>query len=244
MSNNKSASLEARIKNSKDLLEVIKTLGLYSPTSPDLKAEAYSEFVRTTEESMTPYKDCSAELKTASSDHRELMNDLVGLSVKVRSEVAEMKGEDSDQYRNVNSIVKLITGQNIKDHFRAKQLQKKSLKEGDPVPVSSSVSQLDSKSRNGNFKSLISLLRTYDFYAPADGSIAISSLERIESKVSDSLVNLAAKDAAATNSRSLVIGLFDNKGGLKDRAKRARLHVKRQYGRTSPEYRSLVNKHY
>jgi len=153
--------------------------------------------------------------------------------------------EDSVEYRNVNSIVKIITGQNIIEHARGKKSQIANAKEGDPeLPKSISVSQLDFKSKLINFRSLIALLRTYEFYQPTDGTISVKSLEQLETEVVASLVKLADKESGYMVNRSAVLNLFDNKGGLKDRAKRARMHVRRKYGISSSEYKSLVNRRY
>ena len=55
---------------------------------------------------------------------------------------------------------------------------------------------------------------------------------------------VAEKETAFINERRNVIHLFDGQGGLTDRARRAKMHVSRKYGRNSPEYKVLVNKVY
>ncbi|MBK8550875.1 MAG: hypothetical protein IPL53_07350 [Ignavibacteria bacterium] len=178
MSANKSASLEARLKNNKDLVTSLKQLSKYAPTSEDIKSDKYDEFIELVETQMIPYKNSNAELTTAQSGNLSVINNMTEISRSVRSEIAEIKSDQSAEYANVNSIVKMITGQNISEHTKNVRKVRKSLKEGESAPDPISVAQLDFKSRLGNFKSLIALLRTYDFYHPSDAQLSIDALKQ------------------------------------------------------------------
>ena len=72
----------------------------------------------------------------------------------------------------------------------------------------------------------------------------MNNLEKIHNECIISMNDLADCESKFINERSRVIHYFDDKGGLKDRAVRAKAHVKRKYGSRSPEYKALVNKKY
>ena len=244
MSTNKSASLEARLKNNKDLVISIGEYTRYQPTSEEIKKENYEAFLVNAEAAMTELKNSTGSLSTEKKESNILFVNMVNTARYIRSEIGELKGKDSHQYGQVNSIVRLITGENTGLHSMKKKEKIKNMKEGEQQPESSSVSQLDHKSVLGNFRQLLGLLRSFTFYDPDDISIKIASLESMETELTSSLERIAAKETAYTNKRSRIIEYFDNKGGLRDRARRAKMHVKRKYGISSPEYKALVNKVY
>jgi hypothetical protein len=244
MKKNNSASLEARLKNSKDLVTFIKDYTLYAPTSDDLKTENYEAFVTEVDTALTPMKHRSGAFLNAGTAVTAVFKKVKLISRNVRAEMDEIKGKDSDEYRQVNNIVKVITGENIAEHSAYKKEVMKNLKEGDPEPEFKSVSELDHKSVLGNFRSLIQLLKNFDFYAPADNTIAITALEALESQASASLADYASKESGYLSERSRMIHYFEDKGGLRDRARRAKVHVKRKYGIKSQEYIALSKKIY
>ena len=244
MSTNKSASLEARIKNNIDLIQKIREYSLYNPTNENIRAENYAAYADQVDSHMTQYREAYGALINSIKDNASIFTRLEKLSRDVRFEIGEVKGKQSAEYAQVNSIVKLITGENINEHSKMKKKVMGGLKEGDPKPEFSSVSALDFKSKLGNFKSLIGLIRNYDFYAPAESNITVTSLEAFEREVSGSLVNVASRETNYTNKRSAVIHYFNDENGLKDRAGKAKMHVKRKYGVNSPEYKALVNRNY
>ncbi|MBK8550975.1 MAG: hypothetical protein IPL53_07920 [Ignavibacteria bacterium] len=244
MSANKSASLEARIKNSRDLVVAVSGYALYNPTNEKIKSQTFGTYVDDVESKMTEFRDANGALTNASKDNSNIFSRLRKLSRDVRFEVGELKGTNSAEYSQVNSVVRLITGENNADHTRMKKKILSAVKDGDPKPDFSSVSALDYKSQLGNFKALIGLVKNYDFYAPEENSITIKSLEAFGTEVSNSLLNIALKETTLTNARSSIIHLFEDEHGLKDRARKAKMHVKRKYGIGSPEYKALVNKIY
>lgn len=237
MNNNRSASLEARIKNSRSLMISIADLDLYNPTSDEIKKENYKAFVNEVDLALTPYKEAGAVLISAKKDARNAFKNLVKISRQIRSEMNEIKGNHSDDSLKTNSVIKLITGENIREHADKKKQVLKSLKEGEKSPSFSSVSALDNKSRLGNFRTLISLLKTYSYYTPTDNTITIAALESLELSLTAALDLVSEKETDYAAERSNVIHLFEGEGSLKDRAKRAKLHIRRKYGLTSPEYR-------
>ena len=244
MKNNNSASLEARIKNSKELISFIKEYDQYVPTSDELKQTNYETFVTGADSSVTPLKDASAQVLRARSNENDVFSKIIKISKDVRSEIFELKGKEADEWKQVNNIVKLITGENIKEHSDMKRKILKDLKEGDPQPVFVSVSELDHKSMLGNFRSLTALVRTFVFYNPSDTTITATSLDTLEANAASSLAETADKETNYLTERSRIIQLLDGKGGLKDRARRAKAHVKRKYGIKSPEYKALTKKMY
>lgn len=244
MAANKSASLEARIKNSRELAITIREYTLYEPTSDDIKKNNYETFVETVDSSLVPFRNSTGALATVRKSNVILINRMVKISKAVRSEIAELRGRKSDEYKLVSNIVKSITGQNISEHSRTKKKISSSHKEGDPEVTSISVSKLDNKSKLGNFRELTGLLTNWDFYNPADFTITIQALQTLENEVTQSLDELAFKNAENVNERSKVQHYFDGNGGLRDRASRARMHVRRKYGKDSPEYKALINKVY
>ncbi|HMQ69843.1 MAG TPA: hypothetical protein PKA90_12780 [Ignavibacteria bacterium] len=244
MATNKSASYEARLKNNKDLVISVSGYSKYNPTSEDIKKENYSGFLKNTEAAMTELKNSIGSLSTERKINKELFENMVNTARAVRSETGELRGTDSNEYGQVNSIVKLITGENVSKHSMKKKEVNKNLKDGEEEPDSNSVSQLDNKSKLGNFRLLNGLLRSFTFYLPDEKSISIASLEAMETVLTESLERIAEKENAFTNRRSAIMHYFNDKGGLRDRAKRAKMHVKRQYGNRSPEFKALVNKNY
>ncbi len=244
MATNKSASYEARLKNSRDLAFKISQYSRYQPTSEEIKKENLPGFIENVETAMTDFRNSIGALSTERKENNLLFSEMVLSARNIRSEIGELKGTDSIQYEQVNSIVKLITGENISLHNMRKKENIKILKEGEPVPENSSVSQLDQKSMLGNCRALTGLLRSFTFYVPEDESLRIASLETLEAKLTGSLDRITQKEAAYTNQRSRIISYFDEKNGLLDRAKRAKMHVRRKYGHKSPEYKALVNKKY
>lgn len=244
MNSNKSASLEARIKNSRDLVVAVRGYALYKPSNEKIKSDTFGNFVDEVESKMTEFREATGALTNAAKDNSNIFSTLEKLARDVRFEVGELKGIATAEYLQVNSIVRLITGENNSDHARMKKKILSVMKDGDPKPDFSSVSALDYKSQLGNFKALIGLLKNYDFYAPEESSISVQSLEAFATEVSNSLLNIALKETMLTNARSLVTHMFEDEHGLRDRARKAKMHVKRKYGAGSPEYRALVNRFY
>ncbi|MBK8550749.1 MAG: hypothetical protein IPL53_06680 [Ignavibacteria bacterium] len=244
MKKNNSASLEARLKNSKDLVTFRKDYTLYAPTSEDLKTDNYEAFIAEVDTALTPLKHRSGAFLNAGTALSTVFKKVTQTSRNVRAEMDEIKGKDSDQYRQVNNIVKVITGENVIEHSAHKREIMKTLKQGDPQPDFISVSELDNKSKLGNFRSLIQLLKNFDFYVPVDSTITIAALEALESQATASLADYASKESSFLSERSRMIHYFEDKGGLRDRARRAKVHVKRKYGIKSQEYVALSKKKY
>ena len=245
MSTKISASLGARFENSKTLVSAIKKYADYDPTSGDIQSGTYEQFLETVDNQMLPYKNAKGAVSNATKDNKALFDNMIAVTRKIRSEIGEMKGKRSAEYRQVNSIVKLITGQNVADHslIKSKAL-KENKKDNEPPQEFNSVSQLDYENRLDNFKSLTALLRSYSFYDPKDADIKIAGLESTENALTQSLENMAEKENTFTVERSRIIHLFEGSGGTADRARRAKMQVSRKYGHGSPEYKALVNKRY
>ncbi len=245
MSTKISASLGARYENSKTLVSAIKKYSDYDPTSGDIQAGTYEQFLETVDDQMIPYKNAYGALINTAAENRATFENMILTARKVRSEIAEVKGKKSSEYNQVNSIVKLITGQNVRDHSIIKiKALKENKKDNEPPQEFNSVSQLDYENRLDNFKSLTALLRSYSFYDPKDADIKIAGLESTENALTRSLENIAEKENTFTVERSRIIHLFEGSGGTADRARRAKMHVSRKYGHGSPEYKALVNKKY
>ncbi len=244
MSKNKSASLEARIKNSKDLVVTVKNLTLYNPSSEDIKPANYEEFVNAVDAGITGYKSAAAELNAANDTLKLSFEKMEKVCRNVRSEIAEVKGIGSVEYNRVNILIKVILGENVTEHSRMKNTVIKNLKEGDPQPQFSSVSALDFKSRLGNFRSLIGTIKTFGFYEPTDSSISVTSLESLEAETADNLEKTALREIKFAGERSRIMHYFESGHGLKDRASRAKRHIRRKYGAASPEYKITSNKKY
>ncbi|MEZ4823050.1 MAG: hypothetical protein R2942_11760 [Ignavibacteria bacterium] len=244
MNTNKSASLEAKLVNSKDLLTSVKDLSKYNPSSEVIKIDNYENFINETDGAVTQYKSASGYLQNATMNANAAFEKLVKISRDIRSEIQELKGASSEEAEAVNSIVILITGENVQKHSKMKKKTLKGLKDGEDPPQFSSVSALDHESRLGNFRTLLGLLKTFEFYEPLDAEITISSLEAFENELKERLDDIAEKEIAYTNQRSRVMNYFNGEHGLKDRAVRAKKHVKRKYGVKSPEYKLLTNKKY
>lgn len=236
--------MEARLKNSKDLITFIKGYELYDPTSEDLKPENYESFVAIVDNSVTPLKNNYGALLNSGAELSSVIKEVKRTSRIIRAEIHELKGNDSEQYRLVNNIVKLITGENITKRSEKKKKIMENLKEGETAPEFISVSELDRKSILGNFRSLLQLLKNFDFYTPSDKTITIEALEILEAKFTASLADFADKESGYVSERSRIAHYFEDKSGLKDRARRAKIHVKRKYGRDSEEYSALSKKKY
>lgn len=236
--------MEARLKNNKDLVISIKEYSRYQPTSEEIKKEKYEAFVAETESAMTELKNSIGLLSTEKKQCSDLFEKLIITARNVRSETGEQKGKDSNEYEQVNSIVKLITGENITIHSGKIKEKNKNLNEGEEANGGLSVSQLDRKSMLGNYRLLLGLLRSFPFYDPEDETLKIPALETFEEELTASLEKVAERETAFINKKSRILKYFNEKGGLKDRAVRAKMHVRRKYGTNSPEYRALVNKNY
>ena len=191
MKTQKSASLEAKIKNSKDLIIIIKDLALYDPTSEKLKIANYESFVNEVNESITPLRIAKGYLDDAKKQARHAFKDLEKVCKNIQSEVDEMRSASSDEYAQVRNIVKLITGVNVVEHAKMKKKILAGLKEGEIPPKFSSVSQLDYKSKLGNFRALLGILTTFGFYNPSDSSISKEALALLEDL--DALVGRMSK---------------------------------------------------
>jgi hypothetical protein len=242
MKTQKGASLEARIKNSKDLIIIIKDLAQYDPTSEDLKIENYERFVDEVDESITPLKNAKGYLADARKQARHAFRNLVKVSRNIQSEVDEMRSASSDEYTQVRNVVKLITGENVREHTLMKKRILAGLKNGEDPPKFSSVSQLDYKSMLGNFRELFGILTTFGFYAPSDSSLSMESLAAFEVELAAKIENITEKETDYANERSRIIHYFTDEHGLNDRAKRAKKHIKRKYGVESPEYKLVTYK--
>jgi hypothetical protein len=72
----------------------------------------------------------------------------------------------------------------------------KNLNEGEEGSGGSSVSQLDRKSMLGNFRLLLGLLRSYNFYDPDDETLKLNALETFETELTASLERVAEKETA------------------------------------------------
>ena len=242
MKTQKSASLEAKIKNSKDLIIIIKDLALYDPTSEKLKIANYESFVNEVNESITPLRIAKGYLDDAKKQARHAFKDLEKVCKNIQSEVDEMRSASSDEYAQVRNIVKLITGVNVIEHAKMKKKILAGLKEGEVPPKFSSVSKLDYKSKLGNFRALLGILTTFGFYNPSDSSISKEALALLADELAAKIEKIAEKETDYANERSRVIHYFTDENGLNDRAKRAKKHIKRKYGVNSPEYRLVTYK--
>ncbi len=244
MSNHSKASMEAKIKNSRDLLISVAGYERYKPASAEIKVDNYKEFMDTVESTMTDLNESRGALTSAKKDNSELVDTLVNTAREIRSLTAELKGKNSSEYNQVSNLVRQITGENISRHKRKADLILKELKEGDPQPEFNSVSGLDVKTRLGKFRELIGLLKYYTFYVPEDPSLSIESLEIMRDELTGSLEIVAQKETAFTNHRGKMIDYLNGTYGLTDRARRAKMHVKRKYGIASPQYKALIKKAY
>lgn len=244
MKNNGSASLEARIKNSRELISLVKDYRLYAPTSEELKHENYETFVEEVNNAVTPLKEAASQLLIADSRVKEIFGKIRAAAKNIRSEILEVKGKNSEELRQVNNIVKLITGNNVREHSAKKSAVLKKLKEGDPKPSFSSVSQQDYQSMLGNYRSLTALVKSYSFYNPSDAGISATALDLLEAEAEAGLVYAADRKTDYINERSKVLHYFDDRDGLTDRAIRAKSHVQRKYGWGSPEYKAMTKKAY
>lgn len=244
MSANISATLESRLKNNKDLASTVKNYSSYQPTAEDIKKENLEQFVNSVEDAILPFKNAKGAVAAARIVNNENQMFMIKTSKDVRLEVLEIKGNSSPEYLQVNQIVRKITGENMNRHSINLNKKKNGLKEGEQGIVSSSVSFTDMRTRTGNFRELIELLKNFPFYNPSDSSLSVESLETICRNCDNSINTLTDAESKFINERSRIIHHFDDKGGLRDRAVRAKAHVKRKYGTKSPEYKALVNKKY
>lgn len=245
MNNKSNAKLEVRFENSKSLVMALSAYQKYNPSSEDIKPGTYSQFITEVENQLTPYKTANGAVMNAMKDNKAIFSRLSAVARKIRSEIGEVKSRKSPEYVQVNSIVKLITGQNIIAHSRIVGIKRSKMRgENEPEPEFNSVSQLDFNSRLGNLKTLIGLLRNYNFYNPADESISIAALEQLERALADSLRTVMDKGTEYTTERSKIINIFNGESGLSDRARRAKMNVLRNYGKDSPEYKAIVRKEY
>lgn len=239
-----SASQEARLKNSKDLVIRIKELELYSPSSDDIKTANYEAFVDQAILKMRPFTIALGKLNDAINNNQKLFQTLDKTARKVLSEIGEVKGKSSPEYSKIRSYVNLLTGRNVSERGKVNKEQLKKVKEGEEPPKTISVSAMDYKSKIGNFRLLTGQLKNYSFYSPSLSSITIEALDSLENDLTASLENIASCEIEVVNQRSAIRSTFDGQGGLKDRAQRAKMHVKRQYGAVSAEYKSLTKKRY
>lgn len=244
MSKKISASYEARIKNAKDLVIAVTGYDQYNPSAEELKAENFRTFINEAEVAVTTLKEAKGNVSTFKKQTRKDFALMVKRSRDIRILIAEFKGTSSSEYEQVNSIVRVITGENIAKHSKKKAKVKTLLKEGNPEPATSSVSRLDHKTRLGNFRLLIGTLKSFGFYVPADTRYTIVALETMRDELTVILENSAEKNTALVNAKSSVLKLFDDVNGITDRSRRAKLIVKRQYGFSSPEFKALANKKY
>lgn len=244
MKRDNSASLEARIRNSKELVQFVKGFALYSPTADELKPDRFEEFAGAVIESVTPLKEAFARMKISSATVNSTFARIVKTSKDIRSEIFEIKGRDSDEWRQVNNIVRVITGQNVQAHSKRKKAALKNLKEGDEKPVFNSVSERDHKSMLGNFRSLIALVKSYEFYNPSDPEIAAAALERLEADTHSVMADAADRETEYLMLRSKLLHDLNDANGLKDRVMRAKYHIRRKYGIKSPEFKVLSGKTY
>lgn len=244
MKTNTSASMEAKIKNSKELLVTLKDMTQYDPTAEDIKIENYNKFVDDANTSLTPLKETSGRLVSAKKRSIQTSNKLLKTCRTIRSEMKELKGSGAEETERVNSVIKLITGENIAAHTKMKKKVLANLKEGEPTPTFSSVSALDQKSQLGNFRTLIGILKTFDFYTPNDNAISIESLKLLEAELESMIELVAEMEIDYATERSKVIHYFVGPYGLKQKATRAKVHVGRKYGLESPEYKLLVNRRF
>lgn len=244
MKTNKSASIESRLKNHRDLVLYIKDYTLYDPTKEDIKVENYETFVNEVEAKMTPYRQAVGDLSAAETNCLAAFAVLVKAATAVRSEIREVMPSGSGPDLQVSHYVKLITGQNISENSRNRRRVKASLKEGEKEPQYISVAMLDYKSRLGNFRSMTGLLKSYPFYTPSDRTITHEGLEETDRLADHALKTLIEKDSTVVTQRSNLSELFKSEEGLRGRARRAKLHVRRKYGMSSDEYRVLTNKVY
>ncbi len=244
MRNQSNASIEAKLKNSRDLLISVAGFDRYNPALAEIKVENYRQFIDTVELTMTDLNESRGALISARKDNAEMFESMLKTVRAIRSLTAELKGKNSPEYAQVNIVLRHITGENIGMHKRKTDLILKELKSGDPQPYFNSVSGLDMKSRLGKFRELTGLLKNYTFYTPEDPSLSVESLERMIDELTRSLETIAEKETALTNQRGLMIDHMEGAYGLTDRARRAKMHVKRKYGNSSPQYKALVRKLY
>lgn len=249
MASKSQAGFGSRLQNSKDLLTFVKTLTKYTPIIDEIKLTNYEPFINSVVDAMTPYNTSHTNLKNSQNIADSVENRVRERARKVRNVLLEIYGK-SETYDDYNELIDVITGDNVrKNSYRRSKEEEPAPPEGTsgtetPEEEFQSVSQQDRGSILAKFISLIDALTGDVKYTPTEPELQITGLTALSAEFSAALTDLGLKIAQFEGQRSIILPMFDGPGSLHERAERAKVHVKRQYGPNSIEFKTLTGKEY
>lgn len=239
-----SSYIEARLRNNKELAETLKRLAKYQPSSVDIRVDKFSEFINNVEAKLKPFKTCEASLQKAVTRNMDLFRKIKAATSAVMEQVIRIKGKESDEYRSIEKIVSAITTNVLHERSHSEDDFEKGIKEGKALHCKVTITLQQLHTGLENFRELIRTLRSFASLNKHHEALCLASLETLEKEASSSTEKISEKQSVFEINRDQVLNMLDNKGGLRDRAKRAKIYVRKKYGIMSPEYRATVHKRY
>lgn len=246
MASTSQAGYGSRLQNTKDLIAKIKSYSKYNPIIDEIKIIAYEPFVNSVETALSNYYDSYAKVKSAQNSVADKFIDLEKLVRKIRNVILEIYGK-SESYDDYNELIDEITGDDVSKNYYKRKHETPSTPPPEPGAGDVdfvSVSQLDRGSLIAKFTALIDMLELDPNYTPHEPELTVAQLRAFRDLLNNLLTTLSNAIADFINKRSALLPMFEGPGSLRERAERAKAHVKRQYGPNSPEYKALTGKIY
>jgi hypothetical protein len=224
------ASFVARLARAEQLYQFLISFPEYQPNDEKLTAAALSDLIEQLHTSQTQHTTTQHYYLLAAFERRKIFlkepNSIGKLLSPITSYVRAKLNNTSQQYHDVNSLVKKIRGKVIANTKN-------------PTEVSISNSERSYGSQLQNFNDIITLLQSFgDTYQPTNGSIRIAQLQATyqEAVLKTNLVTqrIAEFKPKITQRHNDFTTLAEKANNIKEM-------VKSQYGISSTEYSLIRN---
>lgn len=152
-----------------------------------------------------------------------------------------------ETYQDYNHLIDLITGDNVSKNSAKRKAEAEANPPADPnAPEKDfqSVSQQDRGSIYTFFTTLIDELTIDTKYLPNELELKPAGLKTLRDEFGAKLKELGKLEGEFKAQEAIIKPLFFGPSSLHDRAERAKVHIKRQYGVNSIEYKSVTGKKY
>jgi hypothetical protein len=246
MSSKSQAGYGSKLKNSEDFMEIIPTLTKYNPIPTDIKTATYVPFVVSVRTAMTPFNTAEGKFTTCQNETQVIQDLVIGTTRKVRGVLFEIY-TDNETYQDYNHIIDLITGDNVRKNSAKRKAEAEANPPADPNAPAvdfQSVSQQDRGSIYTFFTTLIDELSLDVNYLPNEPELKTVGLKTLRDDFGLKLKELAKLEGEFNAQEAIIQPLFVGPSSLHDRAERSKVHIKRQYGVDSIEYKSVTGKKY
>ena len=231
MSSTSQRSFSSRLGNAKKINTIVSNYATYQPPVEEASVEKLTETITAIETLQTTYNNAKATYTTKTEERKKIFSENTNAIDKqlalIRAFLEALKGKDSTEYKQVNTLIKKIRGVTSK---KAPQTEENETK---------TVSQIERTyaSRVANFKNMVDVLTTMgEGYNPPNTSIGLEALTTLATEADASTQEvdqaLAILKPVIEQRQELFVKLNKQVQSIKN-------FVKAQYGQTSNEYKQI-----